>query len=73
MRLSAVEGTCRSNKGHNLGRVEEENGRMDRAAKHWIIAAKLGQAVTKTAFRDGYVSKDDFEAALRGQWSQSRY
>ena len=37
---------------------------------HFIIAAKLGedkslQAVTKTAFRDGYVSKDDFEAALR--------
>ena len=54
----------------NLGRVEEDNGRMDRAAKHWIIAAKLGedkslQAVTK-AYRNGYVSKDDFEAALRG-------
>ncbi len=55
---------------NNLGCVEGLNGRNDRAAKHFIIAAKLGvdkslQAVTK-AYRDGYVSKDDFEAAIRG-------
>jgi TPR repeat protein len=27
---------------HNLGYVEEKNGRLDRAVKHYIIAATLG-------------------------------
>ena len=56
---------------HNLGCTEErENGRMDRAAKHWIIAAKLGHDKSleriKNLYKDGHVSKDDFTAALRG-------
>ena len=55
---------------HNLGYVEEENGRMDRAAKHFIIAAKLGfddsLECVKDLYKDGHVSKDDFAAALRG-------
>ena len=56
---------------HNLGCTEErENGRMDRAAKHWIIAAKLGHDKSleriKDLYKDGHVSKDDFTAALRG-------
>ncbi len=29
---------------YNLGGIEEENGRFDRAVKHWIIGAKLGDA-----------------------------
>ena len=55
---------------HNLGCVEKKNGRMDRAAKHWIIAAKLGkdESLTnvKVLYQHGLVSKDDFAAALRG-------
>ena len=42
---------------------------MDRATKHWIIAAKLGHDASlndlKDGFRRGLVSKDVFAAALR--------
>eukprot|EP00984_Skeletonema_dohrnii_P002817 scaffold963_cov103-Skeletonema_dohrnii-CCMP3373.AAC.7 len=54
---------------HNLGCEEEAHGRMDRAVKHWIIAAKLGNDSSmehlKLVYREGLVSKDDFAAALR--------
>eukprot|EP00577_Skeletonema_sp_RCC1716_P023550 CAMPEP_0113420616 /NCGR_PEP_ID=MMETSP0013_2-20120614/27424_1 /TAXON_ID=2843 ORGANISM="Skeletonema costatum, Strain 1716" /NCGR_SAMPLE_ID=MMETSP0013_2 /ASSEMBLY_ACC=CAM_ASM_000158 /LENGTH=204 /DNA_ID=CAMNT_0000308109 /DNA_START=376 /DNA_END=990 /DNA_ORIENTATION=+ /assembly_acc=CAM_ASM_000158 len=54
---------------YNLGAVEEENGRMDRAVKHWIIAATLGHNASldtlKLCFRRGLVSKEDFASALR--------
>ena len=54
---------------HNLGWYEESNGEIDRAVKHWIIAANLGfdnsiQAL-KECYKDGFVRKDDFAAALR--------
>jgi hypothetical protein len=43
---------------------------MDRAMKHFIIAAKLGYDKAlervKEGFRSELVSKEDFEAALRG-------
>ena len=55
---------------HNLGWLEVVNDRMDRAAKHWIIAAKLGFDVSlrnvKSAYKNGHVSKEDFAATLRG-------
>ena len=54
---------------YNLGIEEEGNGRMDRAVKHWIIAAKLGHDASldalKGGYEDGLVSKEDFAAALR--------
>ncbi|KAK1733477.1 hypothetical protein QTG54_015892 [Skeletonema marinoi] len=54
---------------YNLGRIEEKNGRMGRAVKHWIIAAKLGHDYSvdalKDSYEDGLVSKEDFAAALR--------
>ena len=54
----------------NLGVYENKNLRIDRATKHFIIAAKLGldkglQKV-KDGFALGIVSKEDYEAALRG-------
>ena len=55
---------------HNIGYFENINGRLDRAAKHWIIAAKLGYdeslEAVKRLYKDGLVSKDDFATALRG-------
>jgi TPR repeat protein len=55
---------------HNLGCMEKDNGRVDRAAKHYIIAAKLGVdeslECVKDLYKAGYVSKEDFAAALRG-------
>eukprot|EP00985_Skeletonema_marinoi_P017703 scaffold9773_cov151-Skeletonema_marinoi.AAC.2 len=57
------------NARYNLGCQEEENGRMDRAMKHWIIAAALGHDgsldALKDSFKDGLLSKEDFAAALR--------
>ena len=56
---------------HNLGCHEESTGEMDRAVKHWIIAANLGSdhAIQrlKECYKDGYVSKEDFAAALRAR------
>ena len=53
-----------------LGNHEGENGRFDRATKHLVIAAKLGHddalEGVKVNFRRGLVSKEDYEAALRG-------
>ena len=55
---------------YNLGCYEWNNGRPERALKHCIIAAKLGDddalSKVKYGFRRGLVSKEDFEAALRG-------
>ena len=55
---------------YNLGCIEAGNGRVDRAVKHWIIAAKHGSddslEYVKDLYKDGDVSKEDFAAALRG-------
>ena len=55
---------------NNLGIHSYENGRMDRAVKHFIIAAKLGNDMSlenlKNLHKDGHVSEEDFAAALRG-------
>ena len=55
---------------HNLALLEVKNGQHDRAAKHWIIAAKLGEDTSldsvKILYRAGHTSKEDFNAALRG-------
>ena len=52
-----------------LARYEEEFGRYDRAAKHYIIAANLGcndsLQYVKRLFAAGIVSKEDYAAALR--------
>ena len=54
---------------YNLGGVEEKNGRLDRAMKHWIIAANMGYdnalESLKLMYQEGLISKEDFAAALR--------
>ena len=55
---------------HNLACVEMKNYRVDRAVKHFIIAAKLGcdesLGTVKDLYKAGHVIKEDFAAALRG-------
>jgi TPR repeat protein len=57
---------------NNLSVIEQNRGRHDRAMQHLIIAAKQGfddglEAVKKGfSYSYGIVSKEDFEAALRG-------
>ncbi len=52
---------------YNLGCCEAKNGRIDRAVKHWIIAANLGHdesmQVLKLFYKRGHVSKEDFASA----------
>eukprot|EP00984_Skeletonema_dohrnii_P034211 scaffold33505_cov101-Skeletonema_dohrnii-CCMP3373.AAC.8 len=54
---------------YNLGCVEKESGNIERAVKHWIISANLGDDGSISAlmdnFKEGCVSKDDLAAALR--------
>jgi TPR repeat protein len=54
---------------HNLGCEEGNNGRHDRAVKHFIIAANLGDdrsmETLLSCFRKGRVGKEDFASALR--------
>jgi TPR repeat protein len=53
-----------------LADYEEDKGRLERAAKHLIIAANLGQDLAlkpiKQLFVQGIVSKEEYAAALRG-------
>jgi hypothetical protein len=55
---------------HNLGCLEDANGRLERAWKHFIIAANQGVDGSlenlRNVYEMGYVSKEDFAAALRG-------
>lgn len=57
------------NARYNLGVIEWQNGRYERAAKHYIIGAKLGEdksvANLRKMYQEGLVSKEDFAAALR--------
>ena len=54
----------------NLGCKEGLDGREDRAIKHFIIAANMGDddslGKLKVMCRDGIASKEDFASALRG-------
>ena len=54
---------------HNLGCIEHENGNMERAVKHFIIAANLGDDESMkmlwAQYSDGNITKEDLEATLR--------
>jgi hypothetical protein len=55
---------------HNLGCYEGNAGRQDKATRHFVIAAIQGHddslGNVKYGFSKGVVSKEDYEAALRG-------
>ena len=54
---------------YNLGYIEKKNGNMERAVKHYVIAAKLGDAGSMKAlwrqYKHGNITKEDLEATLR--------
>jgi tetratricopeptide (TPR) repeat protein len=57
---------------YNLGCVEQQNGRHERAVKHWIIGANLGDdhslEILMKLYKAGLglISKEDLASALRG-------
>jgi TPR repeat protein len=54
---------------YNLGLHEDYTDRLERAAKHYIIAAKLGDddamKALLEAYKQGYITKEDYGATLR--------
>jgi len=54
---------------HYLACVEEDNGNMERAVKHLIIAAKLGDEDSMKElwkhYSEGNITKEELEATLR--------
>ena len=54
---------------HVLALTEEKNGNMERAVKHYIIAAKVGYELSmKTLWKHyslGNITKEDLDATLR--------
>jgi TPR repeat protein len=53
---------------HNLGCMEYKSGNMERALKHWAIAASVGDYCSMDyllgAFNEGLVSRDAIDSAL---------
>eukprot|EP00956_Cyclotella_meneghiniana_P014056 scaffold20852_cov23-Cyclotella_meneghiniana.AAC.1 len=53
----------------HLGLLEVQNDNFDRAARHFIVAAKCGHddslEAVKQGFMKGLITKDDFEKTLR--------
>ena len=67
--LAAMMG-CTSAR-HKLGAEEENNGNMDRAIKHYMIAVDSGHGESLTAIKelyaDKYATKEDYANALRAR------
>ncbi|EJK60547.1 hypothetical protein THAOC_19077 [Thalassiosira oceanica] len=55
---------------HNLGCIEGEKGNYDRAARHLLISAKMGQRdsveMIKQMFTAGLATKEQYAEALKG-------
>ncbi len=54
---------------HYLGCEEEDNGNVERAVKHFVIAANLGEEDSMKAlwwhYAEGHITKEELEATLR--------
>ena len=54
---------------YNLGVLEKEEGELDRALKHWLIAIEGGNKTALDAIKkfylNGYATKDDYTKALK--------
>jgi len=57
---------------NSLGVYEVENGNYGRAARHYLIAAKMGESVSlnniKEMFVGGIATKEHYAEALKGYW-----
>ena len=72
LELAAIRGDLESR--HGLGCLEGENRNNIRASKHFLISAKAGYEPSldpvKLSFQHGFITKDEFAAALRGYQKQ---
>ena len=67
MKLAAIVGLEMAR--HNLGTIEMSNGDINRAMKHFMIAAKSGLEkslkMVGKGYKAGLVSKDEYTSTLR--------
>ena len=65
--LAAIQGLPEAR--HSLGLLEKKDGNMDRALKHYMIAAAFGYSDSlkqiKQLYTDGHATRDDYTNALR--------
>ncbi|EJK59003.1 hypothetical protein THAOC_20832 [Thalassiosira oceanica] len=65
---AAVQGHVESR--HNLGGLEEMKGNHDRAVRHWLISAKMGDErsfeMIQEVFMKGLATKEQYAEALKG-------
>ena len=65
---AAMQGHVQSR--HNLGHYEGQQGNPDRAVRHWLISAKMGDKdsleMIKKGFMAGGVTKEQYAEALKG-------
>ena len=71
-KLAAIGGDINSR--HNLACINKRDGDHKRAYKHFLICAKAGYEpslhAVKDGFQNGYVTKDEYGAALRAYQKQ---
>ena len=65
---AAMQGHVESR--HNLGNYEGRKGGYDRAVRHFLISAKMGDKdsleIIKKVFMEGFATKEQYGQALRG-------
>ena len=70
--LAAMDGDFLARR--NLGKVEVENGNVDRGYKHFILSARAGDEDSleqvKNGLMDGIVTKDEYANTLRAYQSR---
>ena len=58
-----------ANAKYNLGYAEEQAGNNQRAMKHFLVSARVGDKDSldkvTSGFRSGIITKDEYEEALR--------
>ncbi|EJK70782.1 hypothetical protein THAOC_07831 [Thalassiosira oceanica] len=66
--LAAMKGSVESR--HNLGCYEAQKGNYERAVRHWLISAKMGNNASldnvKDMLKGGVATKEQYAEALKG-------
>jgi len=66
--IAAMKGSALAR--HNLGALEDQNGNYERAARHYLITAKMGIKVSlenvKAMSVEGVATKEQYTEALKG-------
>ena len=59
-----------ANAKYNLGYAEEQAGNNQRAMKHFLISARVGDKDSLDKVTSGFVTKDEYEGAVRAHYNR---